>query len=57
MKMPKFTDKDRFRDAPYVKASEIDVTQSWARARQKLEQDAKERADKVKQLREIGKRK
>jgi hypothetical protein len=57
MKSPKFTDQDRFRDAPYTRANETDITQSWARARLKLEQDAKERAEKVKKIREIGVRK
>src|SRR2546430_2879042 len=47
MKPPKFTDQDRWApDAPYMPSSETDITKVWQRARQKLERDAKERADR-----------
>lgn len=57
MKTPKFTDQSRFADAPYTRASETDITQCWERARQKLEQEQRDRAERLNKVREIGTRK
>jgi hypothetical protein len=52
---PKFTDKDRY-PVPYRRSESTDITKAWARAREKLEADRKEREAKVQQIRKIGTR-
>lgn len=55
MTKPKFTDTDKWQ-RPYVRSESTDVSKTWALARKKLEEEAKERAEKVKAIRVIGKK-
>jgi hypothetical protein len=55
MKSPKYTDKNKY-PVPYRKADNTDITRTWARIREQLEKDKLERAEKVRTIKQIGKR-
>jgi hypothetical protein len=52
---PKFTDLNRFK-LPYRPSDRTDITKSWALALEQLEKDKQERAEKVRTIKQIGKR-
>ena len=51
MPKPRFTDKHRFRGAPYVPANQTNIADTFARVREQLAKDAAERKEKVEPIR------
>jgi hypothetical protein len=52
---PRYTDKHRFPHG-YTTSDKTDITRTWARIREQLEKDKQERAEKVRTIKQIGKR-
>jgi hypothetical protein len=52
---PRYSDKHRY-PYGYVTSDKTDISKTWARAREQLEKDKQERAEKVRTIKQIGKR-
>jgi hypothetical protein len=52
---PRYTDKLRY-PYGYTTSDKTDIAKTWARAREQLEKDKQERAEKVRTIKQIGKR-
>lgn len=53
MTKPKFTDTHKWQRA-YKPSHDTDITKTWEAARKRLEADKAERADKVREIKQIG---
>lgn len=52
-KAPRFTDLDRYPHG-YKPSNETDITKSWERARKQIEKEKQERAEKVREIKQLG---
>jgi hypothetical protein len=50
---PRFTDLSRY-PRGYVRSEATNISKTWALARKKLEDDKKEREEKVREIKRIG---
>lgn len=52
-KSPRFTDLGRYPHG-YKPSNDTDITKSWERARKQIEKDKQERAEKVRDIKQLG---
>jgi hypothetical protein len=55
MTKPRYTDRHRYPNG-YTPSDRTDIAKTWAKAREQLEKDKQERAEKVRTIKQIGKR-